>query len=219
MVRAQPLVIIDIGHSAAAPGAKSARGVPEFEFNETLAVVIDSELRSQSFRTLIVNLQGDIESLEKRTLHTGDADMFLSVHHDSVRPEFVLGCASESGWRTSCAKFRGFSLFISRSNVASSTSLKCATAVGHALRNVGFPPSTYHASPILGENRLYADEANGVHYFDNLVVLRTARSPAILFEAGVIANRDEELALRDKSQQLHMAQAIAVGLNSCLRKP
>ena len=63
------------------------------------------------------------------------------------------------------------------------------------MRGAGFTPSLYHAAPIAGEFKSFADRDNGVHYYDNLVVLKTARQPALLLEAGVIVNRDEELAM------------------------
>jgi len=37
-----------------------------------------------------------------------------------------------------------------------------------------------------------------VHYYDNLIVLKTARTPAVLLEAGVIVNRDEELKVQSE---------------------
>jgi N-acetylmuramoyl-L-alanine amidase len=38
-------VLIDVGHTATSPGADSARGVPEYEFNLKLADVIAQSLR------------------------------------------------------------------------------------------------------------------------------------------------------------------------------
>ena len=69
------------------------------------------------------------------------------------------------------------------------------------MRGAGFAPSLYHAEPIPGESKPFADRTNGVHYYDNLVVLHTATQPAVLFEAGVIVNRAEELTLRDPATQ------------------
>ena len=40
--------------------------------------------------------------------------------------------------------------------------------------------------------------------------------PAVLFEAGVIKHRSEELELRNPERQAHMADAIATGLAACL---
>ena len=57
---------------------------------------------------------------------------------------------------------------------------------------------------------------NTVHYYDNMVVLYRTTLPAVLFEAGVIKHRAEELALRDPVRQDRMADAIATGIAACL---
>jgi N-acetylmuramoyl-L-alanine amidase len=43
--RANLRVLIDVGHTATSPGADSARGVPEYEFNLKLAGVVARSLR------------------------------------------------------------------------------------------------------------------------------------------------------------------------------
>src|SRR5438552_13483064 len=88
--------------------------------------------------------------------------------------------------------------------------------MGEALRGAGFSPSLYHADPIPGENKPFADRRNGVHYYDNLVVLKTARAPAVLLEAGVIVNRDEELKVQSEDVRKLIAAAVAEGLERCL---
>ena len=97
-------------------------------------------------------------------------------------------------------------------------SLACASQLGTALRHAGFVPSPHHAEPIPGENRPFADQTNGVHYFDNLVVLKTATQPALLLEAGVIVHRAEELAVQQPARREAMATAIASALDVCLRR-
>ena len=42
-------VLIDVGHTATSPGADSARGVPEYEFNLKLADVIVQSLHEAGF--------------------------------------------------------------------------------------------------------------------------------------------------------------------------
>ena len=72
-------------------------------------------------------------------------------------------------------------------------------------------PSTWH-----GRRHLAADAENGVWYFDNLVVLYRTTLPAVLFEAGVIKHREEELELLDPERQALMADAVATGIAACL---
>jgi N-acetylmuramoyl-L-alanine amidase len=91
-------------------------------------------------------------------------------------------------------------------------SVLCARAIGARLQRMGFEPT--HKN---GRRRSYADREHAVHYYDGLAVLRHARMPAVLFEAGILKNRDEELLLRDPARQARMADAIATGLSACLR--
>ena len=114
-------------------------------------------------------------------------------------------------------QFSGFSLFVSRNNPQVERSLVCASAIGAEMLKAGFARSLYHADPVLGESRPFADEANGVHYFDNLAVAKSATMPALLFEAGVIVNRSEEARLGRPETQAVMASAIAQGVTRCLR--
>ncbi|MBI3919291.1 MAG: N-acetylmuramoyl-L-alanine amidase [Betaproteobacteria bacterium] len=93
-----------------------------------------------------------------------------------------------------------------------------SSAIGAALRRAGFTPSRYHADPVLGENRPFADEENGVHYFDNLAVLRSARIPALLFEAGVIVHREEELRMRDPAVRARIASGVVEAVASCVER-
>jgi N-acetylmuramoyl-L-alanine amidase len=62
----------------------------------------------------------------------------------------------------------------------------------------------------------YADKANGVHFYDNLVVLKTAQQAALLIEAGVIVNRDEELRVSEPAWRAAFAQAVAGGVAACM---
>jgi N-acetylmuramoyl-L-alanine amidase len=50
-------------------------------------------------------------------------------------------------------------------------------------------------------------------------VLKTASIPALLFEAGVIVNRDEELRMRDPSVRRKIVDAVAAGAGACLGRP
>jgi N-acetylmuramoyl-L-alanine amidase len=210
-------IAIDVGHSRSQPGAMSARGVPEFRFNLDLALQVDRELRNALFETLLVGAEGEMGELPERTRLAAGATFFLSIHHDSVQPQYLEWWMHEGIERPYSDRFRGFSLFVSRKNAQLGMSLRCASEIGAQLRRRGFEPSLYHVDPILGENRPFADRSNGVHYFDDLVVLGSARSPAVLLEAGVIVNRDEELALSQPETRAQIARAVSAGLSACLR--
>jgi N-acetylmuramoyl-L-alanine amidase len=199
---------VDVGHYHAEPGVISASGIPEFEFNLKLAREVKQDLEQSGIKVRMIGDKGNQVFLNHRTRAAAGADLFVSIHHDSMR---------ESVIRTKRDELAGFSLFISRKNPAVGKSLACASAIGAEMRAAGFTPSRYHADPVIGENRPFADEANGVHYYDNLGVAKTAKMPAVLVEAGVIANRQEEARMLDPQVRARAARAIAMGAARCLR--
>jgi N-acetylmuramoyl-L-alanine amidase len=211
-------VAIDVGHFLEEPGATSARGRPEFELNRELAVEIESAAQSRGLKAMLIGYDGFMSQLTRRTAAAAGADFFLAVHHDSVQPYLIRTWEYDSVERRFNDDHAGFSLFVSRKNAAMKRSLACASAIGEALRGARFVPSLYHADPIPGENKPFADKRNGVHYYDNLIVLKTARTPAVLLEAGVIVNRDEELRMQSPEVQKRMATAVSLGLERCLAK-
>lgn len=210
-------IAVDVGHYLAKPGVISARGIPEFDYNLRLAREISEALKHAGHKTLLIGDDGLAENLGGRAPRAAGMDLFISIHHDSVQPRFFSSWESVGETYYYSDQFSGFSLFVSRLNSQTEASLKCATAIGAALRKAGFTPSRYHADPIVGENRPFADETNGVHYFDNLAVLKTASIPALLFEAGVIVNRDEELRMRDPAVRRRIAESIVAAAGACLQ--
>jgi N-acetylmuramoyl-L-alanine amidase len=211
-------VAIDVGHFIEEPGATSARGRPELDFNRDLAVEIESAARRDGLKTILVGADGFMSRLTQRTAVAAGTGFFLSVHHDSVQPHFLETWEFDRVERLFSDRYSGFSLFVSRKNRSLTRSLACASAIGEALRGAGFSPSLYHADPIPGENKPFADRRNGVHYYDNLIVLKAARTPAVLLEAGVIVNRDEELKLQSEEVRKRIAAAVSDGLHRCLAR-
>ena len=209
-------VAVDVGHTLVAGGAISARGRYEFEFNQVLATQVGTALASRGLAVRPINADGRIASLHARPQAAAGSDFFLSIHHDSVQPHLLSEWDWEGTTQTYSDVHRGFSFFVSRQNPDLETSLRCASAIGSRLRRLGFVAATHHADSLPGRHRPYADVANAVHYYDNLVVLYRTTLPAVLFEAGVIKHREEELELRDPERQSRMADAIGTGIAACL---
>lgn len=206
-----PLIAVDVGHGLKDSGAVSARGRNEFEFNRDFAQVLADTLRARSLRVRAVNFAGDIGSLVARPIQAVGSDFFISIHHDSIGTSYLQPWDWDGSETSYTELKRGFGLFVSAKSPDLATSLRCASSMGAMLRRVGFEPTPWH-----GRKHLAADAENGVWYYDNLVVLYRTTLPAVLFEAGVIKHRDEELELRDPERQARMADALATGLAACL---
>lgn len=214
---AAPLVAIDVGHSISAPGAISARGKPEFEFNQGMARIVQQTLTRDRVPSILIGSDGNEVDLLPRTIAAEDAGatFLVSIHHDSVQPQYLETWNTQGMQRQFSDRFSGFSLFVSHKNPAAEASLSCARAIGFALEQAGLHPSHHHAENIPGENRAWADKDAGVYYYDDLVVLKSAKIPAVLIEAGVIVNRQEEQTIRQTQVRKVIANAIARGLSDC----
>lgn len=205
-------IAIDVGHGGSDTGAISARGRAEFDFNRDFAGVLAERLEAGGQRVRRVNFDGAIGSLAARPEAAAGSDFFLSIHHDSIGEAWLRPWLWQGVERTHTEVKRGYGLFVSAANPDPATSLVCASAMGAMLRRAGFMPSDWH-----GRKHQAADARNGVWYYDNLVVLYRTTLPAVLFEAGVIKHKDEELELRDPLRQARMADALATGLAACLQ--
>jgi len=205
-------IAVDVGHGWRDSGAVSARGRAEFEFNLDFAGVLAERLERGGQRVRRVNFDGAIGSLSARPEAAAGSDFFVSIHHDSIGEAWLKPWLWEGVERTYTDVKRGYGLFISAANPDPANSLLCASTMGAMLRRAGFVPSDWH-----GRRHRAADAANGVWYYDNLVVLYRTTLPAVLFEAGVIKHQDEELELLDPARQARMADALATGLAACLQ--
>lgn len=210
-VAAAPRVAVDVGHTLAEPGAMSARGRSEFEFNRELGGLLAFALRARAVAVQEINFAGVIGSLAERPEQARGSDFFISIHHDSISPEYLQFWDWDGYEANHTTLKRGFGIFVSRRNPELAASLRCASVLGTGLRRAGFEPTTWH-----GRKHQPADAENGVWYYDNLVVLHKSTFPALLFEAGVIKHREEELELLDAERQLRMAEVLADGLAACL---
>jgi N-acetylmuramoyl-L-alanine amidase len=206
-----PLVAIDVGHGLKDSGATSARGGSEFSFNRTFAGVLAETLLARDVQVRPINFTGNIGSLAERPAQAVGSDFFIAIHHDSISTSYLQFWDWDGSEMSYTDRKRGFGLFVSAQNPDPVTSLRCASTMGAMLRRAGFVPTPWH-----GRKHRAADAENGVWYYDNLVVLYRTTLPAVLFEAGVIKHRDEELELLDPQRQARMADALATGIVACL---
>src|SRR3954462_8225871 len=211
--------IIDVGHTEQAPGAISARGVPEFAFNLNLARRIEQSLLAAGFRRSVLLItegpsgKGLVERVNRA--NTLGADLFLSIHHDSVPDQFLEKWEFEGEQRSFSDRFKGHSIFISDDNSDRAGSLLFATLLGRQLRKRGLQYASHYTDPIMGHRqRLLIDAQAGVYRYDQLIVLKDTGMPAVLLEAGSIINREEELRMGPAEHQALVSAAVADAVRS-----
>ena len=212
-------VVVDVGHTAGKPGAKSARGVDEYDFNLRLAKQIYQKLIAAGFErtVLLITAEAPTAGLFKRSARANamGADLFLSVHHDAVPDRFVEKWQYEGQKQGYSDRFPGHSLFISNDNPNRARSLEFGKMLGEDLKNLGLVYTHHYTEKFMGHRqRVLVDADAGVYRYDQLIVLRTTRMPAVLLEAGSIVNRDEELELDTPERQALTAEAVADAVES-----
>jgi N-acetylmuramoyl-L-alanine amidase len=218
-------VVIDVGHTREAPGALSARGVPEYDFNLRLAKQIEEKLIEAGFvSTHLLITDGPAKiGLTKRVARANalSAELFISIHHDSV-PQFLKEEWEYAGKKTSyCDRFKGYSIFVSHENRKRAESYAFATLLGRALKAKSLNYTGHYSQAFMGKwRRDLMDAEVGVYRYDDLIVLRTTQMPAVLLEAGSIINRDEELLLASTDHRLLIATSVASAVDTyCSSRP
>jgi N-acetylmuramoyl-L-alanine amidase len=206
-------VALDVGHTARVPGAISARGLWEYDFNLRLAQRVEKSLLDAGFAktTLLVTEDPHHRALFKRAAraNTLAADLFLSIHHDSVPDRFLDVWQYEGAKHQFSDRFKGHSLFISRDNGDYTGSLLFGRLLGTQLKERGLRYTPHYVEKFMGRRqRVLVDVEAGVYRYDQLIVLRSTRMPAVLLEAGSIINRDEELEMSSPERQALIAAAV-----------
>jgi N-acetylmuramoyl-L-alanine amidase len=194
-------IVLDVGHTAESEGAISARNVSEFVFNLRLAKRIEEKLKAEGFaQTKLLLTEGKARrSLVKRVAAANDlpADLLLSIHHDSVPNKFLEDWEFEGKKSHFSDRFSGYSVFVSRNNPDFRKSLSFAELIGKEMKAQGLDYARQYSQAIMGRyQRPLLNRETGVYRYDELIVLRKTRMAAVLFEAGSIINRDEELKMR-----------------------
>jgi N-acetylmuramoyl-L-alanine amidase len=207
-------IVLDVGHTAESEGAISARNVAEFVFNLRLARRIEEKLKADGFpETKLLVTEGKARpSLVKRVAAANrlHADLFLSIHHDSVPNSLLENWEFEGKKSHFSDRFSGYSVFVSRNNPDFKTSLSFAELVGKEMKAQGLQYAQQYTQAIMGRyQHPLLNKETGVYSYDQLVVLKSTRMPAVLLEAGSIINRDEELKMNSPERQDNISSAVA----------
>lgn len=204
------IIVLDIGHSKSSKGSTSATGYGEFLYNRALALDVARILKASGHQVDIANEHGAITSLSARPARAAalKADLFVSIHHDSIQP----------GLMSRREHYRGYSIWASGSHASARASLACGTTIGSTMKEAGMIPGLFHADKIPGEGHQLLNAAIGLYRRDNLAVLRLSKTPAVLIEAGVIVNPIEEAWLNSPKVRTAIARAIASGIDTCVRR-
>jgi len=207
-------IILDVGHTAESYGAMSARNIPEFEYNLNLGKRIEEKLKADGFaETVLLVTEGKARpSLMTRVARANKkgADLFLSIHHDSVPGIYAESWQFEGKKSQFNDLFGGYSVFVSKLNPHYGESLKFARLLGNQMASKDLQFARQYDQWFMGKfQRELLDIEAGVYRYDQLIVLRMTSMPAALLESGSIINRDEELVMASDEHKNKVASAVS----------
>jgi N-acetylmuramoyl-L-alanine amidase len=207
-------IILDVGHTAESYGAMSARNVPEFEYNLNLGKRIDERLKVDGFtETVLLVTEGKARpSLAARVARANrrGADLFVSIHHDSVPGIYVEKWEFEGKKGAFNDMFGGYSVFVSKQNPHYAESLRFARLLGNQMAAKDLQFARQYDQWFMGKfQRELLDIEAGVYRYDQLIVLKNTVMPAVLLESGSIINRDEELVMASDEHKNKVAAAMS----------
>ena len=218
------VVAVDAGHGGQDPGATGPGGTHEKDVVLPIARLLAERINSEpGMRAVLTRNRDEFLVLRDRIrrARVAKADMFISIHADSIANHDVTGASvyvlSERGatneaarWlaeRENAADLMGgvslddkdntlASVLLDLSNSANiSASTTAAQRVLTALDNVGQvrKPQVQQAG---------------------FVVLKSPDIPSMLVETAYISNRSEEMRLNNPRQQSNLADAVFTGVRS-----
>jgi N-acetylmuramoyl-L-alanine amidase len=222
---ARPIIVaVDAGHGGDDPGAIGHGGTREKDVTLAIAIALAQRINAEpGMRAVLTRSRDEFIMLPERGRRAvaANADLFVSVHADSIRDASIDGASvyvlSERGATSEAAKWLadrensadrrggaplannnpqlGSVLIDLQQTAAISNSMIAAQRVLAALDSVG-------------EVRKSAVQQAG------FLVLKSRAMPSMLIETAYISNPQEERRLRTGAQQDKLASAIFSGIRS-----
>lgn len=225
VVAASPFhLVIDPGHDPEHPGAISARGIPEVQFNDRISAALSKALQSvlpAAELQVTVSRRPDEKLAIKargRRLNQLRPDLVISLHHDSVQPHLLKSWTHDGKKLRYCDDHAGYSLLVPTRGYYAGMAQLAAQDMAAELLAAKRAFTTYHALDIPGERVPWVNEKLGIYAGDYLYLLREVQAPIVLVELGFIINRDDEERLSSPEEVELLAGVLARAVQSYLHR-
>ena len=217
------IIAVDAGHGGEDPGAIGHGGTREKDVTLAIARALAARLDAEpGMRAVLTRNRDEFLELRERIgrAHAAHADMFVSIHADSIADRSVTGASvyvlSVHGASSEAARW-----LAERENAADLVAAVRPDDQG-ALEPVLIDAAQ---SEIIGVSASAAERVvsalEGVGELRRaqvqragFVVLKSREIPSMLIETAYISNPAEERRLRSAAQQARLADAIASGIRS-----
>jgi N-acetylmuramoyl-L-alanine amidase len=218
------VVAVDAGHGGQDPGATGPGGTHEKDVVLPIARLLADRINSEpGMRAVLTRNRDEFLILRDRIrrARVAKADMFISVHADSIVNHDVTGASvyvlSERGasnesarWlaeRENAADLMGGVSLDDKDNTLASVLLDLS-------QSANISASMTAAQRVLGALDNVGQVRKAQVQQAGFVVLKSPDIPSMLVETAYISNPAEELRLRNPRQQASLAEAIFAGVRN-----
>ena len=217
------IIVIDPGHGGVDPGAIGASG--SYEKHITLAAARDLkeylegtgrfDVRLTRDRDIFIRLRDRIDIAREQK-----ADLFISVHADTIRDRQVRGLSVYT--LSERASDKEAAELAERENKADLIAGVDLTHESKEVTNIlidlaqreTMNQSARLASLFVRELGERVNVLRNPHRFAGFAVLKAPDIPSILVELGFLSNKDDERALKSEAHRRKVAQSIAAAIDA-----
>lgn len=218
--RGRPIVVLDAGHGGSDPGAKGVSGsINEKDLTLTFARELrDLLVERARVRVAMTRDDDSYLPLEQRAAVARrlGAALFVSLHMDSAANPLARGASvyslSDIASDAEAARVAQSVNGGQSEKDAEESSVKAILADLSVRSRMS--RSAEFASRLVSHASGRFELRPQPHKFAAFHVLRSAQSPAILFEGGYLSNVDDEALLRDPKHRHALAVALAEAIES-----
>jgi N-acetylmuramoyl-L-alanine amidase len=219
VARGRSIVVIDAGHGGRDPGARSVSGeIAEKDLTLALARELRDDLVKRG-RVRVAMTRDDDRylTLDDRAAVARrlSAAMFVSLHIDSAPNPLARGASVYS--LSDVASDTDAARFAAAENGARASGEEAGSVesmLSDLVMRSQMSASADLASRLVNKSAGRFELRPEPHRFAAFYVLRSAQTPAVLFEAGYVSNADDEVLLRDPKYRSEIALALAQAIEA-----
>ncbi len=216
------VIAIDPGHGGVDPGAIGRSGVLEKDITLRTARILKRRLeRSGRYKVVLTRNRDVFIRLRDRIAiaRRHDADLFVSLHADSIRRAGIRGLSvytlSEKASDKEAAELadkENKADLIAGIDLSAETPEVTDILIDLAQRET-MNESVRFAAELVQELRRVSKLLRKTHRFAGFAVLKAPDIPSVLIEMGFLSNRQDERALRQESYRARIADSVALAIN------
>lgn len=216
------VIVVDPGHGGVDPGAIGRSGVLEKDITLRTARTLKRRLeKSGRYRVVLTRDRDVFIRLRDRiaVARRHDADLFISLHADSIRRAGIRGLSvytlSEKASDKEAAELadkENKADLIAGIDLSAETPEVTDILIDLAQRET-MNDSVRFAAELVQELRRVTKLLRKTHRFAGFAVLKAPDIPSVLIEMGFLSNRQDERALRKESYRARIADSVAQAID------